>query len=318
LNHKNKKHMAALIRNLQFQFSLPDKFTPSIFDPNNPRLKGQEKEIAKQFVDMKTGYQKAQVQYFANLNDFPATAKDVIEKFHEIPLYDNNFERIFDIKDYSGTKKDGFSMSTVQSSLVFRQIAVGDSLDVHGMSGDREFVYFDYYGGALGWHRSLFENQDWWTIEDNAIEFRNEAYRIRAATFYALIEAAANALVHIPWQASPDALAAGTRGYLASRDAATINLACQTILLALANKGYNVTPENASFICLAPIQLRGRMRKALGVTYDNFGSSPPQLDYNVELVTTTMLANTANYKIILPKKKFKGGYKMELTQYTEF
>ena len=317
-DHSKPEHRAALVRNLQFMFALPDKFIPPQFDEKNLALTGEEKTVAKLFTKQRAKYRAEHIQMFANLNDFPATAKDVIEKFHEVPPYDNGFEEIFDIRDYTGSRKDGFAMSTVTSGLTFRQMLVGEKLDVFQMSGSKEYVFFDEYGGALGWHRSLFENQDYWTIEDNALEFRNEAFRIRAATFYALLEAAADAKVDIPWQASPDTLVAGTRGYLASRDAATINLACQTILLANEGKGYGIDPRTVSFKCLAPIQIRGRMRLALGQNYDIQAVQTPQLDYNVQLITTTMMTRTDGFKIILPKKKFKAGYRMDLTQYTDF
>lgn len=317
-DYENLDHRRKLFRNLQFMFSLPDKFTPSCFDASNPRLSGEDKKIAELFKEKKEGFEKARLQYFANLNDFPATAKDVIAKFHEIPLYDNGFEQIFDIRDYTGSRRDGYSISTVQAGLTFRRMLTGEKLEVRQMSGDKEYVFFDYYGGALGWHRTLFENQDYWTIEDNAIEFRNEAYRIRAATFYALIEAAANALVAIPWNAGPDTLAVGTRGYTASRDAATFNIAAQTILLACQAKGYGISPGNANFIILAPIQLRSRLRQALGVTYDNYAASPAQVDYNFTPVVTTMLVNTTRFIVILPKKKLTAGYRMELKQFTDF
>jgi len=313
----NRKHRAALIRNLQFFFAIPDKFTPKQFDADDPRLKGDNKKVAELFKAKREAHVKARMQYFANLNDFPATAKDVIEKFHEIPLYDNGFESIFDVKDYAGSRKDGFSMSTVQSGLTFRKMMTGEKLDVFQMSGDKEYVYFDYYGGALGWHRSLFENQDYWTIEDNALEFRNEAYRIRAATFYALIEAAANLLVPVPWQAHPDGVAAGVRGYLAGRDAATLNLAAQNILIACQNKGYGISPQNVAFIVLVPLQLRGRIKQALQINYDVV-TSAKVIDYNFQMVVTTMLAQTARYKVILPKKKLKAGYRMEMRQFNDF
>lgn len=318
-NHDNPKHRQMLIRNLQFMFALPDRFTPKIFDKNNPKLKGQDLEIAKLFSEKREGREKARLQYYANLNDFPATPKDSIDKFHEMAVFDNGYEQFFDVRDYSSSRKDGFAMDTIRSGLTFRRMLTGETLEVFQMSGEREYVFFDYYGGALGWHRSLFDNQDWWGIQENAEEFVNEAFRIRAATFYALIEAAANALVPLVWQVGPDTLAVGTRGYAASRDAATINLACQTILLALQGAGYGVAPGNANFKILAPIQLRSRIRQALQVTYDiPTGGGLPLLDYNVDLVTTTMMADLTHYKVILPGNKWKLGYRMPLTQFSQF
>lgn len=316
-DHDNPKHRQTLIRNLMFMMALPDKFVPEKFDHENPSLKGTDLVVAKLFHEKREGLKKARIQAYATLNDFPATIKEEIEKFHEMAVYDNGYEEIFDVRDYSGSRKDGFSMSTIQSGLTFRRMLTGETLDVRQMSGQNEYVFFDYYGGALGWHRSLFDNQDWWGVQENASEFVNEAFRIRAATFYALIEAAAALLVPMAWQVGDDTLAVGTRGYTASRDVATINLACETILLALEAKGYGVSVGNANFKILSPLQLNGRMRQAVNQLYDINGNSKT-LNYNVTLLTTTMLTVTNRFKVILPKIKFKAGYRMPLTQFTNF
>lgn len=308
-DYGNPKHRENLIKAIQFFWSTPDLFIPKQFMGNDA--------VSKKFREKKKG-QRAAMQAFATLNDFPTSPKEVIDKFHEIPLYDSGFEQIFDIRDYSGSRRDGFSMVTVQSGLTFHKVKTGEKLKVYQMSGDKDYVYFDYYGGALNWHRSLFDNQDYWTIEDNAIEFRNEAYRIRAATFYALIEAVFPGKADIAWTAGPDALAANTRGRTAAHDVATMNLAAQTILLACANKGYGISPSSANFIVLTPLQLRGRIRTAMNAQYDAISTSPKPLDYNFTQITTTMLTTTDHYFVILPKKKLKAGYRMDLTTFTDF
>ena len=308
-DHKNKKHQKMLAEALQFSFSYPDLFVPE-------RFKGTD-AVSKKFRE-KRAAQRTAMQAFTVLGDFPASPKEVIDKFHEVPLYDSGFEQIFDVRDYSSSRRDGFTMSTTQSGLTFKKVLTGEKLKVFQMSGEKEYVYFDYYGGALNWHRSLFDNQDYWTIEDNAIEFRNEAFRIRAATFYALLEAAAATKAAIAWQVGADTLAAGTRGYIASRDVATLNLAAQTIMLACASKGYAISPDNISFIVLVPLQLRGRIKQALNFQMDNYVGSPKHLDYNFQQITTTMLVTTDEYHVILPKKKYKAGYRMDLQTFTDF
>jgi len=301
------QHQRAVQKALQFFFALPNQFVPEKFADD------------KKFLEKREGYDKAKMQYFATLNDFPATAKEVVDKYHELAVYDNGFEQIFNIRDFTGSRRDGFSIDTITGGLAFRKMLTGEKLHVYQFSGDREFVYFDYYGGALGWDRKLFENQEWWTLEENAIEFRNEAYRIRAATFYALLEAVAPLkAADILWQASPDALAVGTRGYRASRDAATMNSAAQTILLACQASGYGISAENVSFIILAPIQLRARIKQALGVSYDTADRVTTVIDYNFTTVITTMLAVTNHYWVILPKRKIVGGDRMNLTTYASF
>ena len=304
---RDYKHQRAVIDALQFFLTLPNYHIPSKFIGN------------KKFLEKRKEIKTAQAQYFSTLNDFPATAKEVIDKYHEMAVYDNGYERIFNMRDYTSSRRDGFSIDTIQSGLTFRRVITGEKLDVFEMSGEREFVYFDYYGGALGWDRKLFENQEWWGLEENAIEFRNEAFRIKAATYYALLEAVvALKGPDVVWQPSPDTLAVGTRGYLAQRDAATMNLAAQTILLATQASGYGVNPQNVSFIILAPLQLRARIKQALAVNYDIAQTGPAVIDYVFSTVITTMLAVTDHYWVILPKRKIVAGDRMDLTTYADF
>ena len=303
---KDYKHQRAVIDALQFFLTIPCTHIPQKFAANKLFLKKREE------------FQTARFEFFSTLNDFPATAKEVIDKYHELAVYDNGYERIFNMRDYTNSRRDGFSIDTIQSGLTFRRVITGEKLDVFEMSGEREFVYFDYYGGALGWDRKLFENQEWWGLEENAIEFRNEAFRIKAATYYALLEAVvALKGPDVVWQPSPDTLAAGTRGYLAQRDAATMNLAAETILLATQASGYGISAENVAFVILAPIQLRGRIKQALAVNYD-YAGAPIVIDYNFTTVFTTMLAVTDHYWVILPKRKIVSGDRMDLTTYADF
>jgi hypothetical protein len=121
----------------------------------------------------------------------------------------------------------------------------------------------------------------------------------------------------ILWQPSPDTLAAGTRAYQAQRDAATLNLAAQTILLATQASGYGISAQNVSFVILAPLQLRGRIKRALGVNYDVQGPIPV-IDWNFSTVITSMLTVTDHYWVILPKRKIVGGDRLNLETYSNF
>ena len=300
------RHQKAVQKALQFFFALPNQFVPEKFADDDL------------FKEKRKAYTEAKVQYFATLNDFPATAKEVVDKYHELAVYDNGFEQIFNIRDFTGSRRDGFSIDTIAGGLAFRKMLTGEKLHVYQFAGDREYVYFDYYGGALGWDRKLFENQEWWTLEENAIEFRNEAYRIRAATFYALLEAVAALKADIGWQLHPDGVPTTNRGYRAGRDAATMNLAAQTILLACQASGYGISAQNVNFIILAPVQLRARIKQALGMSYDTADRITTVIDYNFNTVITTMLAVTDHYWVILPKRKIVGGDRMNLTTYASF
>ena len=97
-----------------------------------------------------------------------------------------------------------------------------------------------------------------------------------------------------------------------------MNLAAQTILLACQASGYGISAENVSFIILAPVQLRARIKQALGISYDTADRVNTVIDYNFTTVITTMLANTTHYWVILPKRKIVGGDRMNLTTYSSF
>lgn len=303
---KDPIHQRQLLDALQFFFALPSRTIPAKFAEN------------KKFLEKRQEFNKVTMQYFATLNDFPATAKEAIDKYHELPAFDTGYEQIFNMRDYTGSRRDGFAIDTIGSALAFRKMKTGQKLQVYQMSGDREFVFFDYYGGALGWDRKLFENQDWWGLEENAIEFRNEAYRIKAATYYALLEAVFPAKADVPWQLHPDGVPITNRGYLAGRDAATMNLAAQTILLACQASGYGISADSVSFIILAPIQLRGRIKKALGISYDTADRITTVIDWNFNTVITGMLGVQDHYFVILPKKKIIAGDRMDLETYADF
>lgn len=260
----------------------------------------------------------AKIQEFGVPQDFPTSVLEVLERFHLTTAFDSGYEQVFNVRDYSGSKRNGFDMMDVQSGLTFEKKVIGDKIIVaKPFGGPKAHVYFDFYGGGLGWHKSLFDDEEYWQIEDNAIEFRNKAYLTRAQVFYALIDSLP-AAQNLGWQVGDDVLAAGTQTYAASRDIATMNLAAVQILLAVANKGYSVNSQNAAFIVLCPLQLRGRLRKALGLQQLAITGAEKFADFNFQLISTTMLANPAVYYVILPKIKLIAGYRMDLAIFTAF
>lgn len=267
----------------------------------------------------KADYQRyrAALQAFGNAGDFPAAAHSILEKFHAVPSYDSGYEEIFDVRDFTGTTESGFDILDVEDGLAFAKVAEGDKALIYKMAGSKVSVEFDMYGGGLGWSRRLIDDRKYWTLEDNAVAFVNKAAENKADAYYALIDAV-GAGENIAWQASPDTLTAGTATYLATRDAATLNLAAQTILLDVAGKGYGVTAQNAALIVLAPLQLIGRLNNALGLVLQGFAGSPNQVGYKFRLVPTTMLSATDKYYVILPKIKAKGGNRMNLTIFNKF
>lgn len=259
---------------------------------------------------------KAALQAFTMKGDFPTLVKDIIEKYHATPDWDNGFEEIFDIKDFTGTNASGFKILDVDGALSFRLIPAGGKAKVYKVFGSETEVSFDMYGGAMSWDRTWLDDGQYWNIEDTMIEFRNRAYSSRAAIFYALIEALSSSY-NVAWQVATPGLQTTDDQYQASRDANTIEKACEEILLALKDKGMGINAQS-QFVILTPIQLRGRVNKAISRLAQPVAGAVKDVSYNVKPIYTMMLGSGSYYYVILPKKKLKGGYRMDLSLFSKF
>jgi len=304
----NRDHRKKLTMQLKYFLAIPD------MEPNPQFAHVQEfMEDRKKNQEI---YQK--VQEFTAASDFPTSILPVIQKYDQLTYYDNAYEQIFDTRDMSAQRRNGFDLLDIANNVQFNATPLGSKAKLYQMSGEKSHVYFERYAGGLNWDRMLFDDEEYLTIESLAKAYRNAAYQARAAVFYALIEALP-AAQNIAWQApTPAALAVGDRGYNAVRDANTMNLAAQTIILNVLNRGYGVTPQSTTFIVLTPLQLRGRIKHALNVGMDAFSEATRHIDYNFQQITTTMLQTTNVYYVILPKNKWIAGYRMDLSTFTNF
>jgi len=300
------EHRRKIAGALQYYLAIPDKF----IHPQYAKI--------QEFMKAKKEIQEAQVarlQAFSGPADFPATMGPLLDKFHLQTSYDNGYEQIFDIRDFTGVKADSFSVADVQSGLTFNEIIPGEKLKVYQMSGTKATCYFSYYGGALGWFRGLFDDGQFWQIEDNTKEFRNKAYSGRAAIFYALLEAGAavkSACIPVldPGCYDCDSLAVA--------DALALNAAALNILTNVRNKGYGVDPKTTQIAVVAPLQLRARLRMAMSRLQHHFVGAEKVIDFNFFPIITQMLTNTNQFIVVLPKYKLKGAYRMDLTLFSDF
>ena len=272
---------------------------------------------ATQNPDLKAAL-RGDVQHLGQPGDFPTSVLEILEKYRIDTAYDEGWKLVFDVRDFTGSNRNGFDILDVEDGLTFAEVELGDHADVYKMSGSKVTVNFAMYGGGLQWHRTLFDDKEYWTLEDNAYAFRNKSGAHIAQVHYDLIDAV-GAGQNIAWQAPQPAGVPNTNEtYTANRDMQTLNLAAQTILLAIEGKGYGVTASNAQFIVLCPIQLKGRIRRALGVMLQAMSSSEGLADYSFTVVPTTMLASSTEYYVILPKKKLKSGNRMNLAIFDQF
>lgn len=299
-DHENPEHQKHLLQALRYRCALPDRFIAREFQ-KSPKFKEAHKEL------------RAAYQAFTTTGDFPATAISAIEKYHALTNYDNGYEQIFDVRDFTTTKEPGFKIVDVESGLTFERIPIGGKIKLKQMSGSQYFVLFDFYGGGLNWHRSLFMNQEYWVIEDNAMEFTNKAFTRRATVHYQLLEAAMDELTCITLQ---DPGCDDCNAYSIAL-AEALNTAAVNILNAVQNKGYGVTTGTV-FMVLCPIQLMGALKRALSVTLQHYPASEKWSNFNFQPIYTMMLANTNRIGVFLPKKKIKSGYRMNLQTFSSF
>lgn len=260
---------------------------------------------------------RAAMQHFATTGDFPTSVLEVIEKFGLETNYDEGWREVFDVKDFTSSNRNGFQLLDVEHGLTFQKVAVGQKAKIYKMAGDKVTVNFDLYGAGLGWHRTLFDDREYWTLEDNARAFANKAAADMAQVYYDLIDAVGSGQ-NLAWQApTPATLPNTDANYAAVRDMNTIAKAIETILLAVKDKGYGATVRSP-FVALAPIQLMPRVARALGLLNAGLAGSLPGVSYNVRPVYSMMLASSSVYYVILPKVKMKAGIRMNLTIKDQF
>lgn len=255
------------------------------------------------------------MQHFATKGNFPDEVMQILDRIHLTTDYDVAYEQIFDIRDFTGTKASGFEIADVQSGLAFGPVPEGQKVKIYSMSGSKVSVAFDLYGGGLNWHKTLFEDGSYWQLEDNAIEFRNEAYSYRSQAFYNLIDAVPSTQ-NVTWQTALNTNVPNTdASYLPGRDAATMNYAALAMLKSNRNKGTGVTPTT-EIILLAPLDLRPRLNMAMTWLQQAFNNSPGLVPFRITPIYTLQLASTSVYYLIIPKRKLKGGYRKDLTLLT--
>jgi hypothetical protein len=263
---------------------------------------------------------RAKMQEFTTTGDFPQTNLiEIMKSFQSQVHFDTGYQDIFDVRDFTGTNQSGYDILDVTAGLTFDLKLPGEKIDVYTMSGTKVRVYFNYYGGGLGWHQILIDDREYWQMENTAREFRNKAFSAKAQAHYTLIEAVP-AAQNIAWQLPVDAALPNTaRNYTAERDVATINLACQTLFQNNKNKGYNLDrPQSTEFILLAPLELAQRVNNAMKLHLQAFEGSVNQAVYRWRPIITDMFAARNVYYVILPKEKSISVDRMNLTMFEDF
>lgn len=243
--------------------------------------------------------------------DFPANSflAQYIQKFLVIPgEVDFGYEMIFDIHDVATAEgmvlKGSFKTLDVTAGMTFRKMKAGERVQVEAVSGAEVETPYDFYGAAVGFNRIWWDDQDYLPISDLLTMFRAKYYDQRSAAFYALITA----------------LGAGVNFNTGGDLMAKMNGAAATILRAVKDKGYQAA-ANSEFIILHPPEKAGDVQAALAIRSDVAvftAAGKQKAAYRFVPVQSVYIGAADGPYVILPKRKLRGGYRMDLTLYGEF
>jgi hypothetical protein len=256
------------------------------------------------------------VTQFTNTDDFADEVRVLIEKWHlGLEEIDNGWAQFFNSRDFSSTRTPGFRVREVSSGLSFTKRPEGGRARIYSITGTEAFVPFDTYGGGLEFDQAWFEDQEWWLVEDTAAEFRSAWYRDKATIMYGLIGA-----IGAGYNVAYDTAGANEL----EKDINTLNTAAAALLTAVKALGFQVT-ANTPLKILSPIQLRGRLQRALKAQYITPATSGAHLmvEYNITPVYSMNVLNagaaaTDIWYMGIPGMKNKIGEKMPLTVFSEF
>jgi len=299
-NPKNSTHRKKFSGAIQYFMSLPDRFT---------HYPGQDKDPRKASFS-------AKLQEFMTADELPTSVLEIMSRFMTLSYYDNAYEQIFDVIDFTGYPRNGFTIYNVEHGITFQQVRTGDKIRYHGLEGEKAYVYFARYGGGLEIDQTLLDDREYYQVEEGLRAIRNAAFSQRASVFNALIEAVP-ASQNLAWQAPLPAGVANTDPtYTANRDAQTINKAVLNIISDCKNK-YPVTPAT-TFAIYTPIELVQRIQMALKLRLQAFEGSEKGVGFNLVVVPTMSLTSSDYYYVVLPKNKLKAGYRMALKVFEGF
>lgn len=237
--------------------------------------------------------------------DFPAAVQDLFLLFHNRFSIDMSPFGFFDVRDYTGSRRAGFALRNVSTGLTFTVKKPGEKAKLYKVSGTSAYYEFLHLAGGLEYDQDWFDDQDWWTVANQTVEFGSAYYRAKATYAYALVTAIGGGQ-NTAWVAGASEL---------ERDVATINSAVTSILADMATAKIPVD-ANARFVLRAPPALKARLNRALGTGYQFPAQTGQRVEFTVSPEYTTLLTGT-NYYVGLPGMQNVWGDRMNLTVLTE-
>ena len=268
---------------------------------------------------------KAGITEFTSAANFPDSVLNIVDKFHvDIAELDTGYEMAFDAIDLTGVKTSSFTVRSSQSGLTFKKVRDGDKARIYSVSGGEVSVSLNLYGGALQWLKTWFDDGEWWTIEDNALEFRRKWYEDKATLFYDMIQSLSQTY---------NTVYTGLGTTTTDKDRYTINDAAYTLITRHKDTGLGVT-AGTPLLLYSDLSMKSRVEAALNPVRTQYVSDVG-LSYNITPVYTSYLdwtyvnddgatkwtgdagASKPLGYMCIPGRKNKTGNRMDLTLLAE-
>ena len=229
---------------------------------------GKSQEVQDQLIS-------AGIREFTSSANFPASVLDIVDKFHvDVAEIDTAYEAAFSTIDLTNVQTSSFTVRDSQSGLSFRKVRDGEKAKVYSIHGAEVTVSMNLYGGALQWLKTWFDDGEWWTIEDNALEFRRKWFEEKATAFYDMIQSLTSSVVfNTPYDAT-----AGLTTVL-DFDRMTINTAAANLIGTLRDSGFGVT-AGTPLVMLVPLTHKTRVEAALNPSATQYVSGVG-MTYNI-------------------------------------
>lgn len=214
------------------------------------------------------------------------------------PLLDYGFEELFDFVDMRQSLQTSFDILDVSNLITFSEVKSGERMKKYGIQDAKSSVAKMTVAAALGILDDWVNYQQYWNLNQAAMEAKSKYFDKMATDHYALIVAGAQAQA------------------FATDDITTINNACASILTGCAAKGYVLT-GNETFELRANVTLKARIEKAFALNFNTPGpTSPNQLVHTLNRKYSTKLSTT-EYYVVLAGRKLKRGIWSDLSAETD-
>lgn len=249
------------------------------------------------------------IQAAAVSTDFAQLTKDAFNVTVQEDNFDLAYEKAF-MNVPLGTGQDSWEIYDVDNGVVFVKVEEGGRIDIQGMSGTKQTVYVDYYGGALGYTDKMIRFRKIPAMLSKAKMFRNAWFVNKANIHYALLAAGVGGTT--TWQG------VAADGEL-QRDIQTINVGVFTLADRCKDKGYGDTANRGYLMYANPLDKR-RISAAQRATTANIapaGRTGQMLHWQLDVNYTFNSSIAQGYPlVVLPGNKIQKAEPMKPTTYT--